>query len=143
MAELSIEEARKIYTKSDELKALMLTKFSKEELDKVTQEEFDKTFLELLGKCIKTAFLDENGNLSGNLSNLPTNRIELQNADGEWMFDIQYTGKNKHFWVSYRVWSVFEDKYNLLDTDIERLMLNQLKLLFRLYDVTPTRTLPW
>ena len=53
MAALSIEEARKIY-KYDELKALMLSKFSKEELEKhaVTQEEFDKTFLDLLGKCI-------------------------------------------------------------------------------------------
>jgi len=44
MAELTIEEAREIYTQSDSLKSLMLTKFSKEELErhKVTQEEFDK-----------------------------------------------------------------------------------------------------
>ena len=43
MAEISIEEARKIYASSDEMKSLMLTKFSKSELEKheVTQEEFD------------------------------------------------------------------------------------------------------
>ena len=35
MAELTIEEARKIYASSDEMKSLMLTKFTKEALDGV------------------------------------------------------------------------------------------------------------
>ena len=34
MAELTIEEARKIYSSSDSLKSLMLTKFTKEELER-------------------------------------------------------------------------------------------------------------
>ena len=112
MAELTIEEARKIYASSDEMKSLMLTKFSKAELEKheVTQEEFDKKFLGLLGQCTKTVFLDENGLTS----NLPTSRIELRNSNDKWLFDIQFTGKNKHFWVKYsRVWKIFYDKYSL------------------------------
>ena len=53
MAELSIEEAREIY-KHDDLKELMLTKFTKAELEKpeVTREEFEKSFLELLKLCL-------------------------------------------------------------------------------------------
>ena len=136
MAELNIEEAREIYKKSDELKSLMLTKFSKEELEKheVTQEEFDKTFLELLGKCTKTVFLDEDSLKSA----VPTNRIELRNDNNGWLFDIQFTGENRHFWVNYcRVWSIFESRYGLQDDDIERLMKNQMKIHFGLDDITP------
>ena len=136
MSELTLEEARKIYTKSDDLKALMLTKFTKEELEKseVSQTEFDKTFLELLGQCKKTVFLDENGDKS----NVPTNRVELSNSDYDWMFNIQYTGEHKHFWTSYwLVWKIFEDKYNLQVVDIQRLMKNQMKIRFGLCDVTP------
>ena len=136
MPDLTIEEARKIYASSDEMKSLMLTKFSKAELEKheVTQEEFDKTFLELLGQCTKTVFLNENGYTS----NLPTNRIELRKPKDEWMVDICFTGKNKHFWVSYfRVWKIFKDKYSLQDNDITKLMKNQVKIRFGLNDVTP------
>ena len=136
MAELTLKEAREIYKKSDELKALMLTKFSKEELEKkeVTQEEFDKIFLEFLSQCTNTVFLDE----YGNISSVPTNHIELRNSDDDWMFDIQFTGETKHFWASYwRVWTIFEDKYHLQAADIKRLMKNQMKLRFGLDDVTP------
>ena len=137
MAELTIEEAQKIYAESDEMKSLMLTKFSKEELEKheVTQEEFDKTFMELLGQCTKKRFLDE----KGNESRLPTNRIELRNSNNEWLFDFQFTGKNKRFWVSYyRVWKIFKDKYSLQDNDITKLMKNQMNIRFGLDDITPT-----
>ena len=136
MAELTLDEAREIYKKSDSLKSLMLTKFSKEELEKpcITQEEFDKTFLELLGQCTKTGFLDEYSQKSA----VPTNRIELRNDNNEWLFDIQFTGKYKHFWVSYyRIWTIFADTYHLQDDDIERLMKNQMKIHFGLDDITP------
>ena len=136
MAELTIEEARKIYASSDDMKSLMLTKFTKEALEKheVTQEEFDKIFLELLGQCSKTAFLNE----VGDESQLPNNRIELRNSDNEWMFDIQFTGKNKHFWVHYsRVWKIFTNTYSLEDVDIKLLMKNKIHIRFGLDDVTP------
>ena len=137
MPELTIEEARKIYASSDEMKSLMLTKFSKSELEEheVTQEEFDKTFLRLLGQCTKTVFLDE----AGDESPLPTNRIELRNSDNEWMFDICFTGKNKHFWVSYfRVCTIFANTYSLQDDAIQRLMKNQVNTVFGLDDITST-----
>ena len=140
MAELNIKEARNIYQQADdlkayELKAMMLTKFSREELEKsnVTQEEFDNTLIELLGQCTKTVFLDENGDKS----NLPTNRIELRNDAGEWMFDICFTGNYKHFLVSsYQVWNIFADKYHFPYEEFERLMKNQMKLRFGLDDTT-------
>ena len=137
MAELTLEEAREVYKKSDSLKSLMLTKFSKEELEtqEVSQEEFDKTFLELLGKCTKTVFLDAHGNECI----VPSNRIDLRNDSGEWMFDIQFTGENRHFWVNYgRVWSIFESQYGLRDNEIQRLMKNQMKLRFGMNDITPS-----
>ena len=136
MAELTLEEAREVYKKSDSLKSLMLTKFSKEELEtqEVSQEEFDKTFLELLGKCTKTVFLDAHGNECI----VPSNRIDLRNDSGEWMFDIQFAGKNTCFLVSYfRVWKIFYDKYLLQDKDIQRFMKNQMNILFGLDDVKP------
>ena len=136
MAELTLEEAREVYKKSDSLKSLMLTKFSKEELEtqEVSQEEFDETFLELLGKCTKTVFLDAHGNECI----VPSNRIDLRNDSGEWMFDIQFTGKGKHFWVNYiMVWKIFMDKYDLQGVDIQRLMKNQVVNRFGLNDATP------
>ena len=135
MAELTIEEARKIYSSSDSLKSLVLTKFTKEELERneVTQSEFDKKFIELLGKCTKTIFL----NKYGDISILPTNRVELRNKDDEFIFDICFTGKHKHFWVnSDRIWKILADEYSLQDFDIQRLMTNQVKIRFGLDDVT-------
>jgi hypothetical protein len=136
MAELTLEEARKIYSESDSLKDLMLSKFSKEELEhhEVSQAEFDKKFLELLGKCMKTGFLTE----EGFPSTLPTNRIELRNIDNEWLFDIQFAGENKHFWASYnRIWLILADEFSLQDDGIQRLMKNQMKIKFEFTDVTP------
>ena len=136
MAELTLEEAREIYKKSDELKEMMLTKFSKEELEKndVSQEEFDKTFLELLAKCKETVFIDAHGKES----TVPTNRIDLRDDINEWMFDIQFTGKDRHFYVRHcNAWSIFESRYGLNFDDIERLMKNQVHLRFGMADITP------
>jgi hypothetical protein len=135
MAELTIKEARKIYSSSDSLKDLMLSKFKKAKLEhhEVSQDEFDKKFLELLDRCTKTVFIDEHGNIS----KLPTNRIELRNKDDEWMFDIQFTGENKHFWAStLRILGILEEEYGLQVADIQRLMKNQMKIRFNLTDIT-------
>ena len=137
MAELNIEEAREIYKKSDEMKAMMLTKFSKEELEtpEVTQEEFDKTFLELLGKYTKIGFRDK----YCYESKAPTNRIVLTNDKDGWMFDIQFTGNYPHFYVSDWVWDMFESKYGLRDNEIQRLMKNQVSLQFGMDDAIPVK----
>ena len=139
MAELTLEECRKIYSSSDSLKDLMLSKFKKAELEnnEVSQDEFDKKFLELLGKCTKTVFLTDDGDIS----KLPTNRIELRNANDVWLVDIQFTGRYPHFLVNgYNVWRIFADEYSLQDVDIQRLMKNQMKTRFELDDVTPRRS---
>src|SRR5574344_1681492 len=131
MAELTLEEAREIY-KYDELKAMMLGKFSKEELEKheVTQKEFDKTFLELLGKCTKTVFLDEDSLKSA----VPTNRIELRNDNNEWLFDIKYTGNPPHFYVSKsRVFSAFAKKYNMNSEELRRYIDKFAEIKFGIY----------
>ena len=139
MTELTLEECRKIYSSSDSLKDLMLSKFKKAELEnnEVSQDEFDKKFLELLGKCTKTVFLTDDGDIS----KLPTNRIELRNANDVWLVDIQFTGRYPHFLVNgYNVWRIFADEYSLQDVDIQRLMKNQMKTRFELDDVTPRRS---
>lgn len=104
MAGLTLEEAKKIYkVAEDPGKDLLLKLFTIEELTEISQAEFDKKFLELLGPCKKTIFLDNNGFES----KLPTNRVELKNNDDKWLFVIRFTGKNKHFWVnSNRVWKI-------------------------------------
>ena len=136
MDEITLTEAREIYRINNKMKTLMLTKFTKEELEKheVTQEEFDKKFLGLLGQCTKTVFLDENGFTS----NLPTSRIELRNSNDEWMFDIQFTGKNKHFWASdNRVWNILHNTYSFQYEDSRRFVKNQMIIRFGLSDVSP------
>jgi hypothetical protein len=133
MAELNISEARKIYNYSDSMKELMLTKFTKEELE-VSQSEFDKKFMELLGLCTKTVFFADNGNIS----KLPTNRIQLRNIDDKWLFDIMFTGKYKHFWASSeRIWNIFEDEYNLQYSYVQQLMKNYVERRLELIDVRP------
>ena len=68
-----------------------MAEFTSEEPEtpEVSQEEFDKTFLELLGQCTKQYFLDG----IGLDSKLPTNRIDLRNSHNDWMFDIYAVGR--------------------------------------------------
>lgn len=104
------------------------------EQGKVTQEEFDKTFLVLLKECPVVVFLDKHGNRS----ELPTNRIELTNSRDEVFFDIQFNDENKHFFMDdSNVVSVFEKKYSLSIEEIQLLMQHQMKILFGLNDITP------
>jgi hypothetical protein len=136
MSELIFEEARKIYSESDSMKDLMLSKFTKSELEQVSQSEFDKKFSEIIGQCTKTIFLDSNDFES----KLPNNRVELKNNDDKWLFDICFTGKNKHFWVnSNSVWKILVNEFYLQDFDLQRFMKNQMKILFSLEDVLPVQ----
>jgi hypothetical protein len=140
VAELTIEKAKKIYESSDSMKDLMLTLFSKEELEphnEVTQSEFDNAFLEFLGQCTKTVFITNNVLES----KLPTNQIKLLNKDGQWLFDIEFTGKYPHFWVNrYSVWDILANEFHIQDADIQRLMKNQIGKqfgLFELHEIIP------
>ena len=123
MAELTLEEARN----------------EEPEKKEVTQEEFGKTFTELLKKCTKTVFLDDHGNDC----TIPTNRIDLRTSDDKWLFDIQFTGK-EHFWFSYeQVLSILKEKYSLQYNEIQRLMKNQVSTRFRIHECTPELCSIW
>ena len=70
--EITLEEAKKLYNSSEEAKAFLLSKFTKDELEGKnipTQDEFNNFFEEnifpLIDYC-KTSFLDNNGNVSKN-----------------------------------------------------------------------------
>jgi len=140
--EITLEEAKKLYNSSEEAKTIMLSKFTKDELEgkKVpTQEEFNKFFEEnifLLIDYSKTRFL----NYNGNVSKTPTSRIQLRNSDDKWLFDYNYDQKNQHFYYAYnRVYAVFMNNFSLQDVDNKyRLIKNLVETYFNLYNDTIT-----
>ena len=76
-AQITLEEAKKLYNSSEEAKVLLLSKFTKDELEGKnipTQEEFNKFFEENILSQIdysKMTLLDKDGIIS----KYPTNRI--------------------------------------------------------------------
>jgi len=123
---------------SDEVRAILKNKFSEKELGlskEVDQEEFNKFFLGLLGKHSKNVrFLDSIGNPVTH----PSPRFELRNNEGEWMFDISYEEKTRHFWYSYsHILTVFESKYGINYLEINKLMQPTLDEALNLKGVTP------
>ena len=100
----------------------------------VTQETFDAIFLDMLRKANKVVWLTDDGKKT----DIPTCRFALFNTDNEWMFTINLNKKTPEFWCSIaRVLKVFTEQYGLKGVDIQRLMKNQLKLLFNMDEVTP------
>ena len=139
--EITLEEAKKLYNSSEEAKTIMLSKFTKDELEgkKVpTQEEFNKFFEENILSTIdysKTKFLDNNEHVS----NTPTSRFELRNSDDKWLFDYDYDQKNQHFYYSYcRVYTIFMNQFSLQDVDRHRLMKSLVEKHFNLRDTQPS-----
>ena len=100
----------------------------------MTQEKFDEIFLDMLRKASKVVWLTD----SGKTTDIPTCRFALLNTDNEWMFTINLNKKTPGFWCSIgRVLKVFTEQYGLKGVDIQRLMKNQLNLLFNMDEVTP------
>ena len=135
MAEITLKEAKEFYNSSNEVKAFLLTKFTKEELEgKIipTQEEFNKFFEDTILSQIdysKMHFLTTNENIS----KIPTSRIELRNSKDEWLFDYDYNQKNPHFWYSsYPVCSILNNYFSLSDIDRHRLMKKVVEKYFNL-----------
>ena len=138
--ELTLDEAKKLYNSSEEAKAFLLSKFTKDELEGKnipTQEEFDNFFEENIFSQIdysKTAFLD----WYGVSSQTPTSRITLRNSNNEWLFDYTYDQKNQRFWYSYdRVCAIFMNKFSLQDVDRNRLMKSLVETHFKLPGIMP------
>jgi hypothetical protein len=159
MAELTLEEAREIY-KYDELKAMMLGKFSKEELEKdmqyadsgieklpsiqvkmkydivhnmmngLSEYAFYTDFADLFKKCGCPVFLDENSKPT----TIPTNRIAYMDSSNTWLLDIKYTGNPPHFYVSKsRVFSAFAKKYNMNSEELRRYIDKFAEIKFGIY----------
>lgn len=102
--------------------------------DKMTQEEFDEIFLDLLKSYSKIAWIDDNGNESA----IPTSRFVLKNAAGDWLFDIDLDPKNQHFWYSAaRVTNLFLCRWSLGYRSTRELMKNQLSKRFKMTDPDP------
>ena len=112
-----------------------LHKEPQEDKTEMTQERFDEIFLGMLRKANKIVWV----NNTGTPSDIPTCNFDMRNADGEWMFYIRLKTENPAFWFSYaRVLMVFTEQYGLKYEDVQRLMKNQLKILFNMDDVTPS-----
>ena len=138
--EITLDEAKKIYNSNEEAKTIMLSKFSKDELEGKpipTQEEFNKFFEENIFPLIdysKTKFLDRNNNVS----ETPTSRIRLFNSNMAWLFDYDYDQKKQHFCYSYcRVYTIFMNQFSLQDVDRHRLMKSLVEKHFNLRDSQP------
>ena len=139
-AQITLEEAKKLYNSSEEAKVLLLSKFTKDELEGKqvpTQEEFNKFFEENIFPLIdysKTKFLDNNLNIS----KTPTNRIRLFNSNMAWLFDYNYDQKNQHFWYSYqRVYTILQNKFSLQDDECRCFMKIMVEKHFNLRDIQP------
>jgi hypothetical protein len=139
-AQITLEEAKKLYNSSEEAKVFLLSKFSKDELEGKnipSQEEFNKFFEENIFSQIdysKTKFLDSNGYVS----KTPTSRIRLRNSNNKWLFDYDYDQKNQHFLYNYdRVYTIFMNTFSLQAVDRYRLMKSLLEKHFNLHVCQP------
>jgi hypothetical protein len=140
MAEITLKEAKEFYNSSNEVKAFLLTKFTKDELEGKnipTQEEFNKFFEDIILSSIdysKTRFLTDNLRVS----DTPTSIIEVRNLNHDWYFYYNYDSKNQYFKYSYdRVGRILMNKFSLSTSEFIQLMKNIVEIHFKLPNVTP------
>ena len=130
--EITLDEAKKLYNSYEEGKSVLLSKFTKDELEgkTVTQEEFNKFFEDTILSTI-----DDIKTVSGQcLGDMLNNRLIIRNYEDKWLFDYS----NTHFLYSYdRVGSILRSKFSLSLSEINRLMKMQLVKNFNLPYVTP------
>ena len=130
--EITLDEAKKLYNSYEEGKAVLLSKFTKDELEgkTVTQEEFNKFFEDNILSTI-----DDIKTVSGQcLGDMLNNRLIIRNDEDKWLFDYS----NTHFLYSYdRVGSILRSKFSLSLSEIDRLIKMQLVKNFNLPYVTP------
>ena len=87
---------------------------------KNTKELVKKEILEMLEKYksnvrFLTGTFDE--------SKYPTSHFEIFNDDGDWLFDIDYDSKKRHFLYSYyRILAIFREKYSINYIDFQEVM---------------------
>lgn len=106
----------------------------KDKTERMTQEKFDEIFLEMLRKPNRVVWI----NNTGEKSDIPTCNFDMLDDNGLWMFYISMNPTKPEFLFSSRqVGKVFMLQYGLKEVDIQRLMKNQMKLLFNMDGVTP------
>ena len=103
---------------------------------KLSQEEFDSIFLGLLRKANTVVWHKDDGDIS----DVPTCNFTLRNSEGAWMFYIRLSSRNPIFMYSYYLVYKYFYELGLTEGDIQRLMKNQMKILFNMDGVTPRRT---
>ena len=147
-AQITLEEAKKLYNSSEEAKVFLLSKFTKDELEGKnipSQEEFNKFFEENIfsqidyskTKFLNDVFLDGIGYIS-TISEMPTSIIELRDSNDNWLFDYDYDQKNQHFYYSYdRVYDIVDKRFSLKVIEFEKYMKIIVEKYFNLTGVIP------
>ncbi len=103
----------------------------------MTQDKFDEIFLGMLRNANTVVWHKDDWDVS----DIPTCSFTLRNPGGAWMFYIRLASRNPIFMYSFNlVFKVFRDQYGLAEEDIQRLMKNQMKILFNMDGVTPRKT---
>jgi len=130
-AQITLEEAKKLYNSSEEAKTFLLSKFSKDELESksLTSEviitstprglnEVYRMWEKAVDESVPSQeefnkFFEENIfsqidysktkflDSNAQVSKTPTSTIELRNSDNMWLFDYNYDQKNPYFYYSY------------------------------------------
>jgi len=131
--ELTLEEAKKLYK-------FIRNKFTILELNcKITQEDFNLFFQENILTMVdqrKSKFIDSDGYKS----KIPTSRIQLNNADGDWLFEYDYNQKNTHFWYSYyRIGVVLCKHFAISESELELLMKYNIEKTFKILNTIPSK----
>jgi prepilin-type processing-associated H-X9-DG protein len=98
---------------------------------KVTQEEFNDLFFELLHKGSKNMVW-----VGGHA--VPSNQIEIRDENNDWLFNYKYDGKKSHFWYNYpRVSLIFSNRFNINYVEVQELMRDIVDNHLKLKGVTP------
>ena len=87
---------------------------------KNTKELVKKEILEMLEKYKSNVrFLDN----YFHLTKYPTSHFEIFNDDGDWLFDIDYDSKKRHFLYSYyRIFAIFRENYSINYIDFQEVI---------------------
>lgn len=121
---------------SEEVREILKSKFSYSDLGIINvEQEIRNGVLGLIKNNIKNVrFLNKNGGIS----DLPTNRVEILDENGSWLFDINYDEENKHFWYShYNIYRFFESKCGINYQKFNEIMVDVVEEDLNMKGVTP------
>jgi hypothetical protein len=123
---ITLEEAKSLYAKNESVREFLESKFSKEELtanttpqekEETLEQKFKRVWEEkILTQCSCVQFMDANGVPV----KTPTPHIQVVDREGIWLFDYDYSSKNKHFYYAdHSVYSVLSKEVSSDVDDIQ------------------------